>query len=71
MTAKELIEQLRLINQERIFGALYDDAFFLESHDVDALNSVIILMNYLSTKKPSDKVTIAEIFDMADIEYKD
>ena len=69
MTSKEILTQLKSINQERIFAALHDDAFFLESPDVDALNSVIILIDYLSTKKTSDKLTVAEIFDMADIEF--
>lgn len=68
MTSKEVLAQLKSINQERIFAALHDDSFFLESPDVDALNSVIILIDYLSRKKPSDKLTVAEIFDMADIE---
>lgn len=68
MTAKELIEQLRLINQEKMLANLHDDKFFMDLPDIDALNTVIILINYLSTKKPSDKVTIAEIFKEADIE---
>lgn len=68
MTAREIMEQLRGINQERMLAALHDDTFFMDSPDIDALNTTIILINYLATKKPSDKVTVAEIFAEADIE---
>lgn len=69
MTARELMEQLRIINQERILATLHDDTFFQDLPDVDALNTAIILINYLSIKKPSDKLTVAEIFREADIDF--
>lgn len=50
MTARELMEQLRLINQERILATLHDDTFFQDLPDVDALNTAITLINYLSIK---------------------
>lgn len=72
MTVREILEQLKKINQERLFGAHHDgfyDGFFSEGYsDIDALNTVIILLMYLNDKKPTDKVTIAEIFEAADIE---
>lgn len=69
MTARELMEQLRIINQERILATLHDDTFFQDLPDIDALNTAIILINYLSIKKPSDKLTVAEIFREADIDF--
>lgn len=47
MTARELMEQLRIINQERMLATLH----------------------VLSIKKPSDKLTVAEIFREADIDF--
>ena len=69
MTIKEVLEQLKSINQEKILASLHDDMFFQESPDVDALNTVITLINSLAEKKPSDKVTVAEIFNTAEIEF--
>ena len=69
MTARELMEQLRLINQERMLASLHDDIFFQDLPDIDALNTAIILINFLATKKPSDKLTVEEIFVEADIEF--
>ncbi len=68
MTARELMEQLRIVNQERMLANLHDETFFMDLPDIDALNTAIILINYLANKKPTDKVTIAEIFEEADIE---
>ena len=68
MTARKLMEQLRIVNQERMLANLHDETFFMDLPDIDALNTAIILMNYLANKKPTDKVTIAEIFEEADIE---
>ena len=72
MTVKEILEQLKKINQEKLAAAyhesFYDGFFSQNDSDVDALNTVIILLAYLKSKKPSDKVTIAEIFEAADIE---
>ena len=69
MTAREVMEQLRLINQERILASLHDDTFFQELPDIDALNTAIILINFLATKKPSDKLTVEEIFTESEIEF--
>ena len=72
MTVREILEQLKKINQERLSEAHHDgfyDGFFSQGYsDIDALNTVIILLMYLNDKKPTDKVTIAEIFEAADIE---
>ncbi|MBR0262199.1 MAG: hypothetical protein IJQ85_10465 [Selenomonadaceae bacterium] len=69
MTIKEVLEQLKSINQEKMLASLHDDMFFQESPDVDALNTVITLINSLAEKKPSDRVTVAEIFKTAEIEF--
>lgn len=69
MTARELMEQLRIINQERMLATLHDDTFFQDLPDIDALNTAIILINFLAIKKPSDKLTVAEIFREADIDF--
>ncbi|MBR4153532.1 MAG: hypothetical protein IKT98_11315 [Selenomonadaceae bacterium] len=72
MTVMEILEQLKKINQERLLESHHDgfyDGFFSQNYsDIDALNTVIILLIYLKDKKPSDRVTIAEIFEAADIE---
>ena len=72
MTVREILEQLKKINQERLSEAYHDgfyDGFFSQSYsDIDALNTVIILLMYLNDKKPTDSVTVAEIFEAADIE---
>lgn len=72
MTIREILEQLKKINQERLLNSQHDnfyDGFFSKNFsDIDALNTVIILLVYLNNKKPSDKVTIAELFDAAEIE---
>lgn len=68
MTVNEILEQLREINQERLHGSFYDGFFSENYSDVDALNTVIILLMYLKNKKPSDSVTIAEIFEAAEID---
>ncbi|MBR4904649.1 MAG: hypothetical protein IKZ53_08250 [Selenomonadaceae bacterium] len=72
MTAREIMEQLKKINQERLSEAHHDgfyDGFFSQGYaDIDALNTVIILLMYLNDKKLTDRVTIAEIFEAADIE---
>lgn len=69
MTARELIEQLRIINQERILSSLHDEVFFQDLPDIDALNTAIILINFLATQKLSNKLTVEEIFTEADIDF--
>lgn len=68
MTARELTNQLRIINQERMLASLHDENFLQDLPDVDALNTAIILINFLAIKKPSDKLTVEEIFREADID---
>lgn len=69
MTVTELLAELKAINQERTLAALHDDAFFQDFPDIDALNSAIILIEFLSEKKPSDKLTVAEIFKAAEVDF--
>lgn len=69
MTARELTDQLRIINQERMLASLHDESFFEDLPDIDALNTAIILINFLATKKPSEKLTVEEIFSESDIEF--
>ena len=68
MTVTEILEQLKTINQERLLSAHHDGFLFENYPDVDALDTVILLLMYLKDKKPSDSVKIAEIFEAADIE---
>ncbi len=68
MTARELTNQLRIINQERMLASLHDENFLQDLPDIDALNTAIILINFLAIKKPSDKLTVEEIFREADID---
>ncbi|MBR2519781.1 MAG: hypothetical protein IKE46_08370 [Selenomonadaceae bacterium] len=69
MTTKEVLEQLKLINQEKILASFHDDALYQNFPDIDALDAAILLIDFLAKKKPSDKVTVAEIFKEADIDY--
>ena len=69
MTVTELLAELKAINQERTLATLHDDAFFQDFPDIDALNSAIILIEFLSEKKPSDKLTVAEIFKAAEVDF--
>ena len=72
MTVNDILEQLKKINQERLVEAHHDgyfDGFFSDGYnDIDALNTVIMLLIYLKGKKPADSVKISEIFKAADIE---
>ena len=69
MTTKELLEQLKEINQEKMLASFHDDMFLQKMPDIDALDKVIILIDYLSKKNPSDKDTVAEIFEIAEIDF--
>lgn len=68
MTAQELLDELKKINQERLLEAHHDDMYFQTFADVDALDKVILLINHLSKKNPSDKVTVAELWEVAEID---
>ena len=54
MTVAELLNELRNINQERFLAAHHDDMYFQTFADVDALDKVIILINFLAKKNPSE-----------------
>lgn len=69
MTTKEILEQLRLINQEKILASFHDDALYQDFPDIDALDSAILLIEFLTKKNPSEKVTVDEIFKAAEIDY--
>ena len=68
MTTKELLEQLKSINQEKVMSTFHDDVLLQDFPDIDALDKVIILIDYLAKKNPSDKVTVAELWEVAEIE---
>ena len=68
MTTKKLLAELKSINQERLLATLHDDSFFQDFPDIDALNTAIILIEFVAEKKPSDNLTVAEIFKAADVE---
>ena len=68
MTVQELLDELKKINKERLLEAHHDDLYFQTFKDIDALDKVIVLINFLSKKKPSDKVTVAELWTVAEID---
>ena len=68
MNVHELLEELKKINQERLLAAHHDGFYLRTFADVDALDKVIILINHLSNKKLSDKVTVAELWEVAEID---
>ena len=69
MTTKELLEQLKSINQERLLAAHHDGMYFQDFPDIDALDATILLINFLAERRPSDTVTVAEIFKAAEIDF--
>ncbi len=69
MTTKELLEQLKSINQEKVMSTFHDDVLYQNFPDIDALDSAILLIEFLTKKNPSEKVTVAEIFKAAEIDY--
>lgn len=68
MTVEELLHELRNINQERFLAAHHDDMYFQTFADVDALDKVIILIDFLAKKNPAYKVTVAELWEVAEVE---
>ena len=68
MTLKEILEQLKTINQERLLAAHHDGFLFENYPDVDALDSVILMLNFLAGKQLSDSVKVSEIFAAAEID---
>ena len=70
MTITEIQKQLDVIQKDRLVGAHHDDIFFTTYADMEALEKIIALINFLSEKKPSDKIKVAEILSAANIEAK-
>ena len=70
MTITEVQKQLDIIKEDRLVGAHHDDIFFTTYADMEALERIIALIKFLSEKKPSDKIKVAEIFAAANIEAK-
>ena len=50
MTTKELLEQLKSINQEKVMATFHDDVLLQEFPDIDALDSAILLVDFLAKK---------------------
>lgn len=68
MTITEIQKQLDVIKGDRLVGAHHDDIFFTTQADMEALERIIALIAFLSEKKPSDKLKVAEILKSADID---
>lgn len=68
MKTKEILDVLRMINQEKMLESFHDEIFWKDNPEIDALNSTIILINFLSKKKLTDTFTVAELLDIAEIE---
>ena len=70
MTITEVQKQLNIIKEDRLVGAHHDDIFFTTYADLEALEKIIALIKFLSEKKPSDELKVAEIFAAANIDAK-
>ena len=70
MTITEVQKQLDIIKEDRLVGAHHDDIFFTTYADLEALERINALIKFLSEKKPSDKIKVAEIFAAANIDAK-
>lgn len=68
MTITEVQKQLDIIKEDRLVGAHHDDIFFTTYADMEALERIIALIKFLSEKKPSDKVKVADILAAANID---
>ena len=68
MTITEVQKQLDIIQKDRLVGAHHDDIFFTTYADLEALEKIIALIKFLSEKKPSDEIKVAEIFAAANID---
>ena len=68
MTLLEILRQLDIIKDDRMVGAHHDDIFFTVQADMEALERTDALIRFLAEKKPSDKLTVAEIFKAAEID---
>ena len=70
MTITEVQKQLEIIKEDRLVGAHHDDIFFTTQADLEALERLNALIKFLSEKKLSDNVKVAEIFAAANIDEK-
>ena len=62
MKPAELFKQLKRIRHERLMDTHHD--MLLKSYpDIETLNAFINLMRFLDKKKPSDTLTVAELFE--------
>lgn len=68
MTITEIQKQLDVIKGDRLVGAHHDDIFFTTQADMEALERIIALIAFLSEKKPSDELKVAEILAAANID---
>ena len=68
MTITEVQRQLDIIKEDRLVGAHHDDIFFTTQADMEALERIIALIKFLSEKKPSDAVKVADILAAANID---
>jgi len=68
MTITEIQKQLDVIKGDRLVGAHHDDIFFTTQADMEALERIIALIAFLSEKKPSDKLKVAEILSACNID---
>ena len=68
MTIKEMQRQLDIIREDRLVGAHHDDMFFTTYADMETLERIIALMKFLSEKKPSDELKVAEILAACNID---
>ena len=68
MTIAEVQRQLEIIKEDRLIGAHHDDIFFTVQADMEALERIDALIRFLAEKKPSDKLTVAEILKAAQID---
>ena len=69
MTLEKLIEQLKIIHQERMLAAHHDNIFFQTHADVEALDKIIVMLKFLADKNPDYRLTVGEILDAAKIKY--
>ncbi len=68
MTIKDLQRQLNIIKEDRYIGSHHDDIFFQVQNDIEAMDSVINLIKFLSDKNPADNLTVAEVLAAGNIE---
>ena len=68
MKLAELLSEMETIEQERTLEAHHDDMFFQTYRDVEALDKVILMLEFISARKPSDNVKISEILKAAQID---